>query len=135
MSLSSVSCCYKSGRFNCPGQQQQSEGDSVSADTGGTYKAGWSNGFPTTGHFIALINRAKSTSLKPGREKKLGAFLHSILTACSAPLPGFSADLLGESVILHKLVLLPLIQSILHAQSRAGEGSAHCHFGFKVDVK
>lgn len=33
-----------------------------------TYNTGWSNGFPTTGHFIALINRTKSTLLKSGRK-------------------------------------------------------------------
>lgn len=33
-----------------------------------TYNVGRSNGFPTTGHFIALINRAKSTVLKSGRK-------------------------------------------------------------------
>lgn len=32
------------------------------------FNDGWCNGFPTTGHFIALINRTKSTLVKSGRK-------------------------------------------------------------------
>lgn len=100
------------------------------------------NNFPTSGHFIALINQTNPPYWRLARkkleEKKI--CIPSWLHVLESPLPGFSADLLGESVILHKLVLLPLIQSIRNGQKpwpgvEGRKGSTRCHPGFKVDCE
>lgn len=126
-------------------------GVSVKYPDGGT-------AFPTTGHFIALINQSqihRTEVWQAWGERKTGGalfffllllppppLLHSILTACSLrPLPGFSADLLGVKCHLAQTGVAstdtidwPRSEPGERGSGGAGERSLPL-LGFKVYVK